>query len=364
MIKIAQHVAVKCTYNNGDEGVYVGFNGICSENIIKFNIKSGRVWCSQSECKCKQYYNSEFNDRKKPDEPCYESILFRDWGYGAGSYHTGKRSGTPIHLSRVDIGKIAILTTRFPNDKEIDRRIIGFFKIARVTNNPNEDTRMYAYEKFRLRLLMEEAKELYFWDYYSTKGRVFWGSGLIRYLNDDKVARLLIDLRQTLRDEKAKAMVDILLTKDFPKVTPLPASGPRIKKSGNIIKRVSVTRKYGSGGEGNEHRKLKEWIAQNPKEIGLTNVKKAETEYVFASGDAADIMFELEGDTYVVVEIETLDPYPGCHQALKYRVLKCAELGLDIKSPKVKAILIAWSIPEEIKSFCKKYGIRFEEKKI
>ena len=30
-----KHTAVKCTYNNGDEGDYVGFNGTCSEDIIK-----------------------------------------------------------------------------------------------------------------------------------------------------------------------------------------------------------------------------------------------------------------------------------------------------------------------------------------
>jgi len=177
------------------------------------------------------------------------------------------------------------------------------------------------------------------------------------------VARILVDLKETLRDEEAKTMVGRLLVQDFSKVAPPPASGPRIEKSGNKAKRIAAARKYGPGGEGNEHRKLKEWIAQNPREIGLTNVQRTETEYVFASGDTADIVFELDGDTYVVVEIETLDPYPGCHQALKYRVLKCAELGLDIKSSNVEAVLVAWSIPEHVKSFCNKYGIRYMEKK-
>lgn len=360
---MAQHVAAKCTYNNGDEGIYVGFNGTCSENITKSNIDSGRVWCSQKDCGCRKYYDEGFKGNK-PIDPCYESVLFRDWRYGSGWYHTGKRAGTRIRLSNVGKGKIAILTTRFPNDREIDRRIVGFFKIGHVINEPGKETIMVGDKEFRIRLPLDEAKELYFWDYYSTKGGARWGSGLIRYLNDDQVARILIDLRETLRDAKAKAMVARLVAKDFPKVSPPPASGPRIKKSGNRTKRVSVTRKYGSGGEGNEHRKLKEWIAHNPTEIGLTKVKRTETEYVFASGDAVDIVFELDGDTYVVVEIETFDPYPGCHQALKYRVLKCAELGLDIKSSNVEAVLVAWSISEEVKSFCNKYRIRCVEKKL
>lgn len=229
---MTKHIAIKCTYNNGDEGIYVGFNGTCSEDIIKWNIKNHRIWCSNKDCECKKYYDNGFTG-SKPVDPCYESVLFRDWKYCAGRYHTGKKAGTPIHLSSVGKGKIAILTTRFPKDSEMERRIIGFFKIGQVENNHNKETTFIADESFRIRLLMEEAKELYFWNYYSTKGGARWGSGLIRYLNDDQVVRILTDLKEILRDEKAKAMVVNLLNQDFPNVTPPQASGPRIKKSGN-----------------------------------------------------------------------------------------------------------------------------------
>ena len=360
---MAQHVAIKCTYNNGDEGIFVGFNGTCSDDIIKWNIENGRVWCSQRDCECGKYYDKGFKGNR-PVGHCWESVLFQDWKYGAGWYHTGKRAETPIHLSNVDKGKIAILTTRFPNENEIDRRIIGFFKIAKVTNNPDEETMMLADRRYCIRLPIDEAKELYFWDYYSTRGGARWGTGLIRYLSDEQTARILLDLKETLRDEKAKAMLVNLFNQDFANITPSPASGPRIRKSGNRIKRISMVRKYGPGGEGTEHKKLKEWIAQNPKELGLVNVKNTEIEHVFISGDAADVVFELDDGKYAVVEIETIDPLPGCYQTLKYKVLKCAELGQDIKSSNVEAILVAWSIPEEIKRFCTKYGIRFVEKKL
>ncbi|MHA1832962.1 MAG: hypothetical protein ACTSV7_03145 [Candidatus Baldrarchaeia archaeon] len=360
---MSYHVAIKCTYNNGDEGVFVGFNGTCSEDIIKWNIESGRVWCSHKNCECRKYYDRGFKG-KRPVDPCYESVLFRDWKYGAGWYHRGKRAETPIHLSKVAEGKIAILTTRFPNDQEKDRKIIGFFKIGQIINVPEKETIMIADAKFRLRLPMEEVKHLYFWDYYSTRGGIRWGTGLIRYLNDEQVVSILTDLRKTIRDEKAKAMIDELLVKDFSGVPTKPPSGDRIKISGDRTRRVAIERKYGSGGEGEEHKKLKEWIAQNPMEIGLTNVKKPKIEYPFISGDVADIVFELEGGKYAVVEVETVDPYPGAHQALKYKVLKCAELGLDIKSPNVEAILVAWSIPQNVKDFCNKYGIRIVEKKL
>jgi len=161
---------------------------------------------------------------------------------------------------------------------------------------------------------------------------------------DDELFHCIQD--QTGRERLRDALMDTY----FPRYTP--------QSSENI------TRKYGPGDEGNEHKKLKEWIAQNPMELGITDVKSRKIEYVLPSGDAADIVFELDGNRYIVVEIETFDPYPGCYQALKYRVLKCAELGEDLKSSNVEAILVAWTIPEVVNTFCKKYGIRFVEKKL
>lgn len=359
---MGQHVAIKCTYNNGDEGDFVGFNETCSEEIIKWNIESGRVWCGFKDCQCRKYYDRGLRG-KRPVNPCYESVLFRHWRYGAGWYHTGKRAGTPIRLSNVDQGKIAILTTRFPGDEEIDRKIIGFFKIRMVTSGPNKETMLIADREFAVRLPIEEAKELFFWDYYSTKAGARWNTLLIRYLNDNLVARILRDLRETLRDENTRAIVDKLIMNDFPKVPP-DASGPRVKKSGNRIRRVTIVRKYGSTGEGKEHRKLKEWIAKHPEVFGLDNIRKTEVEYVFPSGDTADIVFQLSKNRFVVIEIETGNPLPGCYQVLKYKVLKCVELGLPITSNDVEAILVAWAIPGEVKSLCNKYGIRFLEKKI
>jgi hypothetical protein len=126
------------------------------------------------------------------------------------------------------------------------------------------------------------------------------------------------------------------------------------------IKRTQTLKaaKYGSGGEGIDHKKLKEWIADNPDVLGLRNVKKTTVEYLFPSGDIADIVFELENDRYAVIEIETSDPLPGCYQALKYRTLKCAELGMSITSPIVEAIVVAWDFQSYIEDFCSLYAIK------
>jgi len=127
-------------------------------------------------------------------------------------------------------------------------------------------------------------------------------------------------------------------------------------------------RKYGGEGEGEDHKKLKEWIAAHPEFLGLLNVTKNPEieEHVFPSQDTPDIVFTHTDGKMTVVEIETSDntELPGAYQALKYRVLLCAEKSLPLDSPSIKAFLVAWSIPKKVEEFCKKYGIETREKKI
>lgn len=119
-----------------------------------------------------------------------------------------------------------------------------------------------------------------------------------------------------------------------------------------------LTRKYGSRGEGQEHKVLKKRVAAHPEIIGLTNVQEVDIEHRFTSGDWSDILFKINRDRYVVVEIETDVPLPGCYQALKYKVLQCAEMGKSINSSNVEAVLVAKTLPLKVQNICSKYGIR------
>lgn len=119
-----------------------------------------------------------------------------------------------------------------------------------------------------------------------------------------------------------------------------------------------------NGKEGKEHKRLKEWLAENYGLLGLTHVSKVEIERPYISGDAADIVFSQENNSFAVVEIETTDPLPGVYQAIKYRTLLCAEKGLPLDSARVKAILVAWAIPENIRRLCKKYDVKSHEVKL
>jgi len=134
----------------------------------------------------------------------------------------------------------------------------------------------------------------------------------------------------------------------------------RTTKNSEILR----ARRHDGGIESSDHRELKEWIADNPQSIGLFDVQNKKIEYVFPSGDRVDVVFELKNNRYVVVEIETSDALPGCYQALKYKTLKCAELGLPINSSNVQAKVVAWEFEPFIRNFCTRYGIMTHKKKL
>lgn len=363
---IKKNIAFKCTYNDGGKGFYVGFSGTCSDDILKWNIENGRAWCR--DCACLNYYHKG-SKGKRPQSPCYESRLFVDWEFGAGWDHYGVRGNVPRKIRNSEEGKVAIITTRRPGDEEKDRKIVGLYKIGELYSDADAETMVRADDDFRIRFPEEEANELFFWDFYKNENGndCSWGQGLYRYLSDLQVAQILKVVRETIKSEEEKLKIDQLLKEIISGldtgIIPEP-SGARPKK----VKRLNVisrNRKYGPGGEGIEHRKLKEWIAKHPDLLGLSKVIKVEIEqHVFPSGDLPDIVFSFGNGMYAVIEIETVDPMPGAYQALKYKALMCAEKGLPITSNRVRSFLIAWDIPKNVRDFCHNYSIEAKEFKI
>ncbi len=132
----------------------------------------------------------------------------------------------------------------------------------------------------------------------------------------------------------------------------------------NIRIEKAVSKKYGGGGEGKDHKQLKEWIANHPQFIGLYDVIDVEVEkHLFPSHDLPDIVFVCKNKS-VSVEIETDTTLPGAYQAVKYRALLCAELGEPCASDKVDSILVAWFIPQDVRDFCSKNRIGVFEKRL
>ena len=69
------HLAFKCTYCDGGQGKRVGFAGTCSDDILRKNVRDGRVWCGVGPCG--EYYENGFSG-EMPQNPCCESVLFRE----------------------------------------------------------------------------------------------------------------------------------------------------------------------------------------------------------------------------------------------------------------------------------------------
>lgn len=127
-------VALKATYNDGGNGGFIGFKGVCSRDVIVNNMN--KVNCSMKDNSCKIFFDLGLKGRKpQKNDHCYESKLFIDWKFGAGIYHSGAKNGQPIPIAKVNPGDLAVVTTRFPGQKEQDRIIVGIYKIAKVDNS-------------------------------------------------------------------------------------------------------------------------------------------------------------------------------------------------------------------------------------
>lgn len=358
-----KNIACNLIYNDGDEGVYVGFNGRCSiENIIN-NVEAGiSRWCSQPQCNCRKFYDNNFKGSFPGTYPnCTESVIFENWEFNPGFTFVGN---IPFVMHKVGKGKVAILTTKFSGDDESERKIIGLFKIKDVLDNKHGVT---SYSRYRLRLTLEEAKQVDFWAYYrNTKDLIpRWSQPRFRYLADNQVAAILHDLISIVKNDSKKSMLLDLLKKDFQEY-----SGKKPEVQGaineNIPHKVALKRKYGLGGESEEHKSLKKYIANHPEAVNLNPLKvRSKLEHQYVSGDCVDILFEpTSGNQNAVVEIELDRVLPGIHQAIKYRALRCAELGVDLDSDKVKAKIVAWAFTIQEVELCRKYNIEYFKLKL
>lgn len=96
------------------------------------------------------------------------------------------------------------------------------------------------------------------------------------------------------------------------------------------------------GGEGEEHKALKEYILKHPDSLGYSYVVFAETEHILPSGDRLDVYFELFDGTHVAIEVKPSmaidqDITRGIFQCVKYyaimealRTIECKDYGIEV----------------------------------
>ena len=91
---------------------------------------------------------------------------------------------------------------------------------------------------------------------------------------------------------------------------------------------------YGSGGEGKEHKALKEYIKANPKALGIHHVAHVETEHVLPSGDRLDVYFELKDGTHIAIEVK---PSTAPEQDVARGIFQCVKYEADRKSTRLNS---------------------------
>jgi hypothetical protein len=102
--------------------------------------------------------------------------------------------------------------------------------------------------------------------------------------------------------------------------------------------------RYQPGGEGQDHRQLKEFIAANPQVIGLPERLRGKLEYRLPSGDCVDVLFDNAGE-WIAVEVKARhspdeDVVRGLFQCIKYHaVIEAYQTSRDLP-PDARAVLV------------------------
>ncbi|MBP2643984.1 MAG: hypothetical protein H6Q67_1871 [Firmicutes bacterium] len=172
-------LAIKCNWNDA------GYTAPCSNEVYEFNQKkSNSIWCSKPDCDCRNFTG----EVTAKDYPCYESKLFVDYSFNI--------TGSPVHIRQSNKGKLAILTTCLPTDREEDRFIFGYLFIDKIMEDENESI-IYGDPTNSLKIDPRFAHDFKFWRYHQNTNttKSHWGSGLFRNPDDREIYRFLCDLQ-------------------------------------------------------------------------------------------------------------------------------------------------------------------------
>lgn len=129
---------------------------------------------------------------------------------------------------------------------------------------------------------------------------------------------------------------------------------------------LSKARKYRGGGESEQHRTLKNFVALHPEILSLSKNAQGEVEYSLPSGDSLDVLFR-QGDDWVGVEVKSeisgpQDIVRGLFQCVKYRAVIEAYQAVRTLPQRARAVLVlGGSLPSELISFKNVLGVEVVE---
>lgn len=128
---------------------------------------------------------------------------------------------------------------------------------------------------------------------------------------------------------------------------------------------VRAASDFCGGGEGEEHKRLKEFVARNPASIGLPATTPAgDTELPLASGDCLDVSFRTKS-VWIAAEIKSTISNPaditrGIFQCVKYRAVLDATLLAQRRPQNSRAILVLGGpMPSDLLPLANMLGVEF-----
>lgn len=132
------------------------------------------------------------------------------------------------------------------------------------------------------------------------------------------------------------------------------------------VKKSALSRR-GSGGEGIEHKKLKQYIANNPQSVGIGARKwETETEKDLPSGDFIDVSFESKR-RWIGVEVKSKisdegDIQRGLYQCVKYHAVMKAYSSVQPLQKDVEVILaLGCKLPKRLIPVRNTLGVKVVE---
>lgn len=124
---------------------------------------------------------------------------------------------------------------------------------------------------------------------------------------------------------------------------------------------------YVTGGEGKEHKALKEYISNHPESIGIHGVKFAKTEYDLLSGDRLDVYFKCKKKQHYAIEVKPKsssegDILRGVYQCVKYKAVMDAMRVIDNDNYENNTILvIAGEMTDFVRQVANDLNVRYIE---
>lgn len=125
---------------------------------------------------------------------------------------------------------------------------------------------------------------------------------------------------------------------------------------------------YGAGGEGEEHKALKEFISNHPESIGIKKVKIKATEYGLLSGDSLDVYFECGNNVHYAIEVKPMsspesDLLRGVFQCVKYKSVMDAMRVVDNGNYENRTLLVlAGEMTDFVRQVANDLGVKYIEK--